>query len=115
MSQIIDQVMRIKTHTESSKSELSSRGKRPFKVRLRKIEIGEIIANYSDSCIIFFVEWSERDDRSVGRSVGGSSDKVVRPFVRSFVRFLNETLNRRLPLEDSSDFDDSVCVLIVMT
>ena len=26
------QVMTIKTHTESSKSELSSRGKRPFKV-----------------------------------------------------------------------------------
>ena len=26
-----------------------------------------------------------------------------------------ETLNGRLPLEDSSDFDDSVCVLIVMT
>ena len=26
-----------------------------------------------------------------------------------------ETLNGRLPLEDSSDFDDSVCVFIVMT
>ena len=26
-----------------------------------------------------------------------------------------ETLNGRLPLDDSSDFDDSVCVLIVMT
>ena len=32
VSQTIDQVMTIKTHTESSKSELSSRGKRPFKV-----------------------------------------------------------------------------------
>ena len=30
--QTIDQVMTIKTHTESSKTELSSRGKRPFKV-----------------------------------------------------------------------------------
>ena len=49
-----DLVMRINTHTESSKSELSSRGKRPFKVRLRKIEIGEIIANYSDNCINHF-------------------------------------------------------------
>ena len=29
--QTIDQVMTIKTHTESSKTELSSRGKRPFK------------------------------------------------------------------------------------
>ena len=27
----------------------------------------------------------------------------------------NQTLNGRLPLEDSSDFDDSACVLIVMT
>ena len=26
-----------------------------------------------------------------------------------------KTSNRRLPLEDSSDFDDSVCVLILMT
>ena len=32
MSQTIDQVVAIKTHTESSKSELSSGGKRPFKV-----------------------------------------------------------------------------------
>ena len=32
VSQTIDQVMTIKTHTESSKSELSSRGKGPFKV-----------------------------------------------------------------------------------
>ena len=32
LSQTIDQVMTIKTHTESSKNELSSRGKRPFKV-----------------------------------------------------------------------------------
>ena len=32
LSQTIDQVMTIKTHTESSKTELSSRGKRPFKV-----------------------------------------------------------------------------------
>ena len=31
-SQTIDQVMTIKTHIESSKSELSSRGKHPFKV-----------------------------------------------------------------------------------
>ena len=30
--QSIDQVMTIKTHTESSKTELSSKGKRPFKV-----------------------------------------------------------------------------------
>ena len=30
--QTIDQVMTIKTHTESSKTELSSRGKSPFKV-----------------------------------------------------------------------------------
>ena len=30
--QTIDQVMTIKTHTESSKTELSSRGKCPFKV-----------------------------------------------------------------------------------
>ena len=32
VSQTIDHVMTRKTHTESSKSELSSRGKRPFKV-----------------------------------------------------------------------------------
>ena len=32
VSQMIDLVMTMKTHTESSKSELSSRGKRPFKV-----------------------------------------------------------------------------------
>ena len=32
VSQMIDQVMTIKTSTGSSKSELSSRGKRPFKV-----------------------------------------------------------------------------------
>ena len=32
VSQMIDLVVTIKTHTESSKSELSSRGKRPFKV-----------------------------------------------------------------------------------
>ena len=31
---LLDQVMTIKTHTESSKTELSSRGKRPFKVWL---------------------------------------------------------------------------------
>ena len=35
--------MTIKTHTESSKSELSSGGKRLFKVRLRKIEFGPAI------------------------------------------------------------------------
>ena len=34
LAQTIDQVMTIKTHTESSKTELSSRGKRPFKVWL---------------------------------------------------------------------------------
>ena len=32
VSQTIDQVVTIKTHTESSKSELSSGGERPFKV-----------------------------------------------------------------------------------
>ena len=32
LSQTIDQVMTIKTHTASSKTELSSGGKRPFKV-----------------------------------------------------------------------------------
>ena len=32
LSQTIDQVMTIKTHTESSKTELSLGGKRPFKV-----------------------------------------------------------------------------------
>ena len=32
LAQTIDQVMTIKTHTESSKMELSSGGKRPFKV-----------------------------------------------------------------------------------
>ena len=32
LAQTIDQVMTIKTHTESSKSELFSGGKRPFKV-----------------------------------------------------------------------------------
>ena len=32
LAQTIDQVMTIKTHTESSKTELSLRGKRPFKV-----------------------------------------------------------------------------------
>ena len=32
VAQIKDQVVRMKTHTESSKSELSSRGKQPFKV-----------------------------------------------------------------------------------
>ena len=41
VSQTIDLAVTIKTHTESSKSELSSGGKRPFKVRLRKIEIWE--------------------------------------------------------------------------
>ena len=34
LAQTIDQVMTIKTYTESSKTELSSRGKRPFKVWL---------------------------------------------------------------------------------
>ena len=34
VSQTIDLAVTIKTHTESSKSELSSRGKRPFKVSL---------------------------------------------------------------------------------
>ena len=34
LAQTIDQVMTIKTRTESSKTELSSRGKRPFKVWL---------------------------------------------------------------------------------
>ena len=34
VAQIKDQVVRIKTHTESSKSELSSKGKRPFKVSI---------------------------------------------------------------------------------
>ena len=34
LAQTIDQVMTIKTHTESSKTKLSSRGKRPFKVWL---------------------------------------------------------------------------------
>ena len=34
LAQTIDQVMTIKTHTESSKTELSSRGKRLFKVWL---------------------------------------------------------------------------------
>ena len=38
LSQTIDQVMTIKTHTESSKTELSSGGKRPFKVwRFRRL------------------------------------------------------------------------------
>ena len=32
LAQTIDQVVTIKTHTESSKTELSSGGKRPFKV-----------------------------------------------------------------------------------
>ena len=32
MSQTIDLVVTIQTHTESSKSELSSKGKRPFKI-----------------------------------------------------------------------------------
>ena len=32
LAQTIDQVMTIKTHTESSKTEPSSGGKRPFKV-----------------------------------------------------------------------------------
>ena len=32
LAQTIDQVMTIKTHTASSKTELSSGGKRPFKV-----------------------------------------------------------------------------------
>ena len=41
MAQTIDQVMRIKTHTESSKSELSSRGKRPFKVSAKISAVGE--------------------------------------------------------------------------
>ena len=35
LAQTIDQVMTIKTHTESSKTELSSGGKRPFEVRRR--------------------------------------------------------------------------------
>ena len=35
-SQMKDQVMTMKTHTESSKSELSSRGKRLFKVSFKK-------------------------------------------------------------------------------
>ena len=38
LAQTIDQVMTIKTHTESSKTELSSGGKRPFKVwRFRRL------------------------------------------------------------------------------
>ena len=32
LAQTIDQIMTIKTHTESSKTKLSSGGKRPFKV-----------------------------------------------------------------------------------
>ena len=39
LAQTIDQVMTIKTHTESSKTELSSRGKRPFKVSQNKISV----------------------------------------------------------------------------
>ena len=34
---------------------------------------------------------------------------------RFCLKKINETLNGRLPLEDSSVFDDAVCVLIVMT
>ena len=38
LAQTIDQVMTIKTHTASSKTELSSGGKRPFKVwRFRRL------------------------------------------------------------------------------
>ena len=39
VSQMIDLVMRIKTHTESSKSELSSGGKGPFKVYNKKSQL----------------------------------------------------------------------------
>ena len=37
LSQTIDRVMTIKTHTESSKTELSSKGKRPFKVWFKNL------------------------------------------------------------------------------
>ena len=37
LAQTIDKVMTIKTHTESSKTELSSKGKRPFKVWFKKL------------------------------------------------------------------------------
>ena len=40
LAQTIDQVMTIKTHTESSKTELSSRGKRPFKVKKSESLVG---------------------------------------------------------------------------
>ena len=42
-SKMKDQVMTIKTHTESSKSELSSRGKRPFKVFRISSDLGKYL------------------------------------------------------------------------
>ncbi len=52
---MIDQVMTIKTSTESSKTELSSRGKRPFKVFR--------FSHFGGACTFgnfFFSEWYAR-------------------------------------------------------
>ena len=40
LAQTIDQVMTIKTHAESSKTELSSKGKRPFEVKKSESLVG---------------------------------------------------------------------------
>ena len=48
VSQMIDLVMTIKTHTKSSKSELSSRGKRPFKVSTFLIRNDQSLADLTD-------------------------------------------------------------------
>ena len=101
------QVMTIQTVQKSSKSELSSRGKGPFKVFV-------ILRFWLFFCRHRYGEKfsTHRSQAQILRNSHSSVHSFVRPFVRSFVE-KSKTLNGRLPLEDSSDFDDSVCVLIV--
>ena len=126
VSQTIDQVMTIKTHTESSKTELSSRGTRPFKVcrfffsklifshdcndkkaqQFNSIlsRVGVTWYTFKQKAPKFRVDWYK----------GAYFCKIVK-FFGHYNRLKRQTLNGRLPPEDSSVFDDSVCVLIVMT
>ena len=90
----MDLVMRINSVQKSSKSELSSRGKSPFKV-------------FSFSR--FFASKNKMTKaRKPFKSAFGTpygKQKSHKP----------KTLNGRLPLEDSSDFDGFWTELIVMT